>query len=74
MYVCVCKGVTDKQIEAAVEAGARRMRCLSRQTGLGTQCGKCCCDAQDILKKHVGDVQTRERLIPLLQTGLPIPA
>lgn len=63
MYVCLCKGVTDKQIKAAVNEGARRMRCLREQTGLGSQCGKCCCEAKTILDQYV-DSSRFELAIP----------
>jgi bacterioferritin-associated ferredoxin len=41
MIVCVCKAVSDRQIRSAVQAGTSCMKELSRQTGLGTCCGKC---------------------------------
>lgn len=41
MYVCLCKGVSDKAIRRSVEEGARSWREVQRETGCGTQCGKC---------------------------------
>jgi bacterioferritin-associated ferredoxin len=41
MIVCVCKGVSDRHIRAAVESGTSCVRELSLRTGLGTCCGKC---------------------------------
>ncbi|MDR5865224.1 (2Fe-2S)-binding protein [Halomonas koreensis] len=41
MYVCLCKGVNDKEIRRSVEDGARSWREVQRETGCGTQCGKC---------------------------------
>jgi bacterioferritin-associated ferredoxin len=41
MYVCLCKGVTDRQIREAVESGTTTVRGLSRQLGCATQCGGC---------------------------------
>lgn len=49
MYVCLCKGVTDKQIRKAVDEGARSIRDLRQQFGVGSQCGKCTCCARDVL-------------------------
>jgi bacterioferritin-associated ferredoxin len=41
MYVCICKGITDKQIRAAVAAGASSLPELQHQLGVSSQCGKC---------------------------------
>ena len=50
MYVCLCKGVTDKAIARSVaEDGARTMRDLKVLHGVGSQCGRCTCQARDIM-------------------------
>lgn len=41
MYVCLCKGITDRDIERAVEEGASSFRAVRDQLGVSTQCGKC---------------------------------
>lgn len=42
MIICVCKAVSDKTIRRTVERGdAISLRDLTRETGLGTCCGKC---------------------------------
>jgi len=41
MIVCICKGVSDRHIRAAVKGGAASVRDLTRELGLGTCCGKC---------------------------------
>jgi len=41
MIVCICKGVSDRHIRAAVKGGAASLRDLTRDLGLGTCCGKC---------------------------------
>ena len=41
MYVCLCKGVTDRDLAQAVSAGVCSMRELQRCTGAATQCGQC---------------------------------
>lgn len=48
MFVCICKGVTDRDIVAAAEQGATRMSELKECTGLASQCGKCARDAKAI--------------------------
>lgn len=53
MYVCLCKGVTDHRIRQAVEEGARSWREVQRETGCGTQCGKCACMGKTITRDAV---------------------
>ncbi len=50
MYVCLCKGVTDRQIRKAVGEGASRMRDLRRDLGVCSECGKCGECARDLLR------------------------
>ena len=56
MYVCICHGVTDKQIEAKVDDGARSMREISQSLSVGKQCGKCCNCAKKILNDKLIDI------------------
>jgi bacterioferritin-associated ferredoxin len=41
MYVCICNGVTDRDIHQAVEAGCRSVAELTMRTGAGATCGSC---------------------------------
>jgi bacterioferritin-associated ferredoxin len=41
MYICLCRVVTRKVIEAAIEGGARTVEEVGRRSGAGTDCGKC---------------------------------
>jgi len=52
MYVCLCKGITDGQIRAAVENGAS-IRDIRDQLGVMTECGKCACLTRDIVKSSL---------------------
>ena len=49
MYVCICNGVTDRQIGQAIDNGACSLACLSAELGLATQCGKCASYANKML-------------------------
>ncbi|MGP9831776.1 bacterioferritin-associated ferredoxin [Marinobacter sp. NSM] len=51
MYVCLCHGVTDREIREAAEEGVSSMRQLGKQLGVGTQCGRCACAAREILRE-----------------------
>lgn len=49
MYVCLCHGVSDTQIEAAIDDGAVTMQAIAEELKVGTQCGQCCGCAKKIL-------------------------
>lgn len=50
MYVCVCNGVTERQIEAAVENGATQLRELRLLLGVASECGRCASCAHQCLQ------------------------
>ena len=41
MYVCLCNGVTDKEIAQAVSDGANNLSSVQNKTGAATGCGSC---------------------------------
>lgn len=53
MYVCLCKGVSDRKIRESVADGARSWRDVQRDTGCGTQCGKCACVGKTIAREAI---------------------
>ncbi|MCK5881888.1 MAG: (2Fe-2S)-binding protein [Sinobacterium sp.] len=50
MYVCLCKGITDRQLRSAVHDGASSFRQVAQSTGCSTQCGQCACMAKEIVE------------------------
>jgi bacterioferritin-associated ferredoxin len=53
MYICICNAVTDRQIRAAVAAGAASLDDVTMQLGVGAGCG-CCRDAAQELIRDAG--------------------
>ena len=51
MYVCICNGVTDRQIRDAVANGCRSVAELTMRTGAGAGCGSCLELAAQILEE-----------------------
>jgi len=49
MIICVCKAVSERHIRSAVKDGARNLRDLTRELGVGTCCGKCVPEARATL-------------------------
>lgn len=41
MFVCVCNGITDRDIHRALESGDRNIRQLQHSLGVASQCGSC---------------------------------
>ena len=49
MYVCICNGITDRDIRRAADDGCRDLTELTMRTGCGSSCGSCRELAGDIL-------------------------
>jgi bacterioferritin-associated ferredoxin len=62
MYVCICKGINDTQIRAAVEDGASSMRDVRNTLGVASQCGKCGIMTREILRESLNDLTDNEQL------------
>ncbi|WP_458524587.1 (2Fe-2S)-binding protein [Onishia taeanensis] len=55
MYVCLCKGVSDRAIREAVSDGARSWREVRERTECATQCGKCACMAKTLTREAIAE-------------------
>jgi bacterioferritin-associated ferredoxin len=62
MYVCICKGITDTQIRAAVQDGASSLRELRNTLGVASQCGKCGILTREIVRESLDDQAASEQL------------
>ena len=52
MYVCNCNGIRERQVRAAVEAGARRPADIFKACGARPQCARCVCDMREFLQQQ----------------------
>lgn len=59
MYVCLCNGITDREIKQSIRAGANNLQDLRDQLGVGTQCGQCACLSQELLNEAMEDSMNR---------------
>jgi len=41
VYVCLCNGVTEREVRQVAEAGCRTVSELTMRTGCGANCGSC---------------------------------
>ncbi|MDO5505146.1 MAG: (2Fe-2S)-binding protein [Pseudoxanthomonas suwonensis] len=66
MYVCVCNGVTDREIRDVAEAGCGSVAELTMRTGAGAGCGSCL-DMAEALMQQVG---ASHSALPVLEVPL----
>ncbi|MEM0909632.1 MAG: (2Fe-2S)-binding protein [Pseudomonadota bacterium] len=56
MFVCICYGITDTQIQNAVQdEGVGNMRDLKKHLSIGAQCGSCVDAARQLIDETICD-------------------
>ncbi len=53
MYICICKAVTESQLDSAISQGMCSRRQLFECLGAGSQCGKCGPLIREKIKKQM---------------------
>ena len=53
MYVCVCNGITEKQVQKAIDNGAESVEDLTRALGLASGCGSCSTFADQLIQRNL---------------------
>ncbi len=66
MYVCICHGVTDRQIREAAARGARSIKELKMSTGCAGSCGQCATEAKSIIKQVATEQRDEQSFLPVL--------
>ena len=51
MYVCICNGITEKQVRQAAESGIASLWDLQKELGVASNCGKCGETAVEIMRE-----------------------
>jgi len=52
MYVCSCRAVTDRTVQAAVAAGAHDVEEIADRCGAGSRCGGCWPELERLLAEQ----------------------
>jgi bacterioferritin-associated ferredoxin len=60
MYICNCRAIRERDVDAAVRAGARRPVDVFRACGKSPQCGSCACE----MRQRIGRTIAREQASP----------
>ena len=68
MYVCICHGITEKDIQKAAQSGVSTINQLAAETGATTGCGSCLDMAEDILQQQT--IQQPD-FLQVLSSGKP---
>ncbi|HEY3731183.1 MAG TPA: (2Fe-2S)-binding protein [Steroidobacteraceae bacterium] len=56
MYVCICHGITERQIQRAVEHGARSLGEVQMHLPVAGCCGRC----EDCAREVIRECQSRK--------------
>jgi bacterioferritin-associated ferredoxin len=65
MFICVCNGITDRQVEEAIDAGARSLEDLNAALGVASGCGTCAGFTRQLLTKALEARRTADRGLSL---------
>jgi bacterioferritin-associated ferredoxin len=52
MIVCICRAVSDRQIQAVVSQGASSLLQVRAELGTGECCGKCSRQVRELIDRH----------------------
>ena len=55
MIVCRCTVVSDRDVDAAIDSGARSLAAVCRSTGAAQDCGSCIFTVKALLCQHLED-------------------
>ncbi len=58
MLVCVCKGISDRHIDEALQDGAASFRDVRTTLGVGSCCGQCASFAKEMVNEKMTEMQT----------------
>ena len=64
MYICLCKAITDHDIEAAVAAGASSLEQVQQELGVSTGCGSCSSAAALVVAQALTNNSSHNSLKP----------
>lgn len=62
MYLCICRAIRERDVDAAVRAGARRPADIFRACGTNPQCGGCAGELRQRIARTICDETAEPRL------------
>lgn len=52
MIVCICEGISDREIQARISAGDSTVHQLKQSCGAGSDCGSCMLQLRELLDRR----------------------
>ena len=52
MFVCSCRAITDRTVDAAIASGAESVRDVAERCGAGSRCGGSWPELERLLHEH----------------------
>jgi bacterioferritin-associated ferredoxin len=65
MFVCVCNGITHRQVEEAIDAGAGSLEDLTIALGIASGCGTCAAFTRELLLRALEARRTAPAVLSL---------
>ena len=53
MLVCLCKGVSDRDIHSLMDEGKTSFRQVRNELGVATSCGQCACYTKELIENRL---------------------
>lgn len=60
MLVCVCNGISDKQIDSALADGSSSFKEIKLALGIGNCCGQCVPFAKEMVSEKITKIQASQ--------------
>ncbi|MFC4726718.1 (2Fe-2S)-binding protein [Coralloluteibacterium thermophilus] len=74
MYVCICNGITDRDIRNAAADGCGSLAELTMRTGCAATCGSCAGHAADLLASAQAALRGASGGLRVIGLDLPVAA
>ena len=71
MFVCLCKSVTDHQINEAVENGVTSFEAMQSHLSVSTACGTCTCEVKKVISEKLKSALSSQPAAQATQINLP---
>jgi len=71
MFVCLCKSVTDHQINDAVDNGVTSFEAMQSHLSVSSACGACTCEVKKLISKKLNRALSSQSAIQTKQASLP---
>jgi bacterioferritin-associated ferredoxin len=59
MYVCICRAVTEQEVKATIDQGAKTVEAVTRSCCAGDDCGACHDFIEDMIEERWGEARTQ---------------